>query len=483
MGLAPRGLTSRLMLTYVLLVLLSVGGLILWVGAQLQTATMEQEEHNLEVQAQLVANALRGAIGGGDDHDIRSTATLQSLVNAYAEESHLTANETPARVTVVDDHLRVLASSEPLVDQGVEHDHTEFKAARAGYEQYEIRWDEFTNEERVFVAAGIRGDEDVIAYLQLSVPTASIYAVIQRMWLGLFGVGGVIVALTALVSLVLARGIARPVQNLTRTSEAIAQGHLERRVTPEGPNEIERLGRAFNQMAGQLQELIRREKDFAAHAAHELRSPLTSLRLRLELVQNTARTNPEVLRTYLAQMEREVAHLQRVVEQLLTLAAMEDGAHAPRTNFDPAPLLYDLTDELSALVHESNVQLRVEVADHLPPVHANAEQVRMAVRNLLENAFKYTPAQGTVTLGATADKDFVEIAVSDTGVGIPAEALPHIFDRFYRADTAQRNGVRGSGLGLTLARAMVEANDGHLAVASEAGKGSVFTVQLPRERH
>jgi signal transduction histidine kinase len=125
----------------------------------------------------------------------------------------------------------------------------------------------------------------------------------------------------------------------------------------------------------------------------------------------------------------------------------------------------------------------VEVADHLPPVHANAEQVRMAVRNLLENAFKYTPAHGTVTLGAAVNKDFVEIEVRDTGVGIPAEALPHIFDRFYRAEPAQRNGVRGSGLGLTLARAMVEANDGHIAVASEAGTGSVFTIQLPRERH
>lgn len=482
MPFVPRDLTRRLMLTYVLLVLLSVGGLIVWMGFQLQASTLEQQEHNLEVQAQLVANALRGAFGGDEDTP-RNTSTLQNLVNAYAEESHLNAGDVPARVTVVDNALRVLASSEARVNQGAEQNHNEFVAARAGFEQHDIRWDEFSNEERVFVASAIRGDENIVAFAQLSMSTAPIYAMVQRIWLGLFGVGGVIVAMTALVSFVLARGIARPVENLTRTSEALAQGHLERRVTPDGPDEIERLGRAFNQMAEQLQGLITREKDFAAHAAHELRSPLTSLRLRLELLQNAARSNPDVARTYLAQMEREVAHLQRVVEQLLALASMEEGTHAARSNFDLAPLLYELTDELSARGHETDVQLQVEVADHLPPVHANAEQIRMAVRNLLENAFKYTPAQGTVRLGAAVLKDFVEIRVSDTGVGIPLEAQAHIFDRFYRADTAQRKGVRGSGLGLALTRAMVEANDGHVAVTSEPGIGSVFTIQLPRERN
>jgi two-component system sensor histidine kinase BaeS len=110
-------------------------------------------------------------------------------------------------------------------------------------------------------------------------------------------------------------------------------------------------------------------------------------------------------------------------------------------------------------------------------VHANPEQVRMAVRNLLENAFKYTPADGTVTLGARALGDVVEITVSDTGVGIPREALPHIFDRFYRADGS---GTRGSGLGLALARALAEANGGQIGVTSEMGRGSEFTVQLPR---
>lgn len=474
----PHGLTSRLLLTYVLLVLLSVGGLIVWTGVRLQAALVEQQQHALGIQAQLVANALRKELGDEKSHS--DPAQLETLLDSYARASQSRTNAVPVRVTVVDDHLRVVASSDSRVAQGKEHDHAEFQAARAGYEQSDIRWDEFTNQERLFVATAVQGEHDVSALVQLSVSTEQLYAGVRQMWLGLLGAGAIILALTVLVSLGLANGIARPIQKLTRTSEAIARGELERRVEPEGPDEIERLGVAFNRMTEQLQELITREKQFAANAAHELRSPLTSLRLRLELVQNAARDNPTVSRNYLAQMERELVHLQRVVDQLLVLAALEDGARAPRTDFDPAPLLYDLADEMSPLVHEGEVELRVQVADHLPPIHANADQVRMAVRNLLENAIKYTPPHGTVVLSGTGNTDAVEFAVSDTGVGIPAEALPHIFDRFYRVDTARRDHISGSGLGLALAHFIIQANDGQLSVTSELGKGSTFSIRLPR---
>ena len=471
-------LASRLVLTYVLLVSVSVGGLIVWTGAQLQQATFAQQEHNLEIQAQLVANALRDAFG--EEHKERNLPALEQLANAYAETSRVSASDAPARITVVDDKLRVLASSDPNVVAGKEDNHPEFVSARAGFEQHDVRWDEFANQERVFVASPIRGEDDAVAYVQLSMSTAPIHAAIRQMWFGLVGAGALIVALTIVVSVLLARGIARPVQRLTRASEEVARGNLDLRVEPQGPDEVERLGRAFNRMTAQLQELITREQEFAANAAHELRSPLTSLRLRLELLQNAAHTDPQVTTRYLAQMEYQVIALQRVVDQLLALAALDEGIRAARVSFDPAPLLYDLADSLSPLVQNAQVRFEIDVPEHLPHVYANAEQLRMAVRNLLDNAIKYTPAHGSVSLAASAQNNAVEIAVHDTGSGIPPDALAHIFERFYRTADARSQGARGSGLGLALTRSLVQANDGHIDVASQPGQGSTFTIRLPQ---
>lgn len=473
-----QSLSSRLLLTYLILVTLSVGGLILWSGTRLQAATFEQESHNLATQAQLIAGAMRQAFGESD-HENGMPSSLKALVAAYAEEANTSGSLTHARVTVVDRRLGVLISTEPKVNPGREDNHPEFIAARAEAPQADIRQDEFTGEERIFVAAPVRGEDSVSAYVQLSVSTAPLYESIRQMWLALLGVGGVMLLATAGVSLLLARGIARPVQTLTRASEAIAQGDLDRRVTPGGPDEIARLGHAFNRMTDRLQDLITRQQEFAGNAAHELRTPLTGLRLRLELLQDRAAREPLAARDDLRQMEHEVTHLQRVVEQLLALAALDQGAPATHRILDLAPLLYELTDQLSPLVSRAGVQLTVNVPPHLPPVDVNPEQIRMALRNLLDNAIKYTPTGGCVTLCAESHPDALEIAVVDTGEGIPAEALPHIFDRFYRVNQARDKRVRGSGLGLTLARSMIQANRGSIQVTSMAQRGSTFTIRLP----
>ncbi|MDL1897146.1 HAMP domain-containing protein [Anaerolineae bacterium CFX7] len=471
-------LGRRLALTYFLLALVSVGGLIVWSGVQLEQATWAQQAHNLEIQAQLVANALGSGFDESKEHK-RNALALQQLVNTYAAD-HLNDGDAPTRITVVDEKLRVLASSDARVQAGREDNHPEFVAARAGFEQPDIRRDEFANEERIFVAAPIRGQDDDLAFAQLSMSTRPIQSVLRQMWLGLLGAGALILVLTTVVSWWLARGIARPVQTLTNASEAIARGALARRVTPQGPDEIERLGRAFNRMTDQLQELIVREQEFAANAAHELRSPLTSLRLRLELLQDAARADPQMAARYVVQMERELVNLQRMVDQLLALATLEQSGCAARAALDLAPLLYELADEISPLVQAAQVQWRVDVPIHLPPVYANAEQLRMAVRNLLDNALKYTPANGLVTLHATTQTDCVVIEVSDTGSGIPSDALPHIFERFYRTADTRANRVRGSGLGLALTRSLVEANGGEICARSKLEEGSTFTLRLPQ---
>ncbi|MCL4395645.1 MAG: HAMP domain-containing histidine kinase, partial [Chloroflexi bacterium] len=362
-------------------------------------------------------------------------------------------------------------SSDSRVPAGAPENDVELTSARTGTAQYDIRLDEWTKQVRLFVAAPVVSDRrEPLGFVQLSVPMAPLYAAMQQTWLSLFGIAGAILLVTVIASAVLARQIAVPVQNLTATSEQIAAGRLDERVAPGGPGEIRRMGVAFNRMAERVQEMIGQQRAFVDNAAHELRTPLTSLRLRLEMLRTHGRNDPELTERYLAQMERDVGFLQRLVDHLLALATVEEGAEAPRMSLEPARLLHELADALAPLAQQEGVQLVVDVPDHLTRLRANPEQMAMLVRNLLDNAIKYAHGNGTVTLAARQVDSCLEISVADTGAGIPPDALPHIFDRFYRVDRARSRREGGVGLGLSLVRSIAEANGGRVEVNSRVGE-------------
>lgn len=505
--LLPRDLQGRLLLTYLALMALSLGVFISGTGRRLQVAAIEQAEHNLELEAFILANALREPLSKWAEGKDFERPALEDLVRFYADSIE-------GRVTMTDAELRILASSDERVPLRAEENHPEFVAARVGWEQHDIRQDEWSREERLFVAAPVvEEDQKTIGFVQLSMPMASIYDEIHQTWLSLLATGGIALIATALVSLILARQIARPIQMLTAVTEEIAAGSLEQRVTPAGPDEIQRLGRAFNRMAERVSDMLARQQAFVANAAHELRSPLASLRLRLEMLQTRACDNRELAQRYLSQMEQEVDRLRQLVDYLLALSALDEGKLPARLPLDLAPLLYELADEMSSLAWQAGLKLCVDVPPHLPPIVANAEQMRIAVRNLLDNAIKYTPAGGQITLrvmvanleegdrrpGEQKRSPFairylsalarpavvgdqpsaVVIEVADTGIGIPTEALPYIFERFYRVEKAQSRRQGGAGLGLALVRSIIEAHGGRIEVRSQLGAGSVFTLILP----
>ncbi len=467
-------LSGRLLITYVTLMIVGLGGVIVWTGQQITAQHVQQAEHQLELQAHIIANALREPFDHPRTDASSGGRSLQDLIGSYA-------SNIDGRVTLVDANLNVVATSDPAVPTHREDDRPEFIAARAGGEHFDIRWDEWTKEERLFVAAPVAGGEHgaPAGFIQLSVPMLPIYTQMSETWLMLGGVGCIVLLLTVLASTLLARQIAIPVQHLTVTSEQIAAGRLDERVAPAGPSEIRRLGQAFNRMAERVQEMIAAQREFVDNAAHELRSPLTGLRLRIEMLQTHGANDPELTRHYLDQMQHEVGYLQRLVDHLLALAAVEEGQPAEQVDLDLAPLLHELADEIGPLAQQAGVDLGVQLPDHLPCVEANGDQMRIVVRNLLDNAIKYTRTGGTVTLAARTQANDVEIEVADTGIGIPSEALPRVFDRFYRTDRARSRKQGGAGLGLALVRGIVDEHNGKIDVESREGQGSTFTVTLP----
>jgi len=219
--------------------------------------------------------------------------------------------------------------------------------------------------------------------------------------------------------------------------------------------------------------LVRR---FAADASHELKSPLTVVAGYLDVLRRGGSGDGDQLDRALEGMRKETDRMSRLVGDLVTLAHLEASGAARHDEIDLAPLVRELREEgqIRSAAHEFELQ-----APEVLLVRADVEGVRHAMRNLLDNAIRHTPPGGTITLGLKRNGSIASISIADTGEGIEPQHLPHVFNRFYRVDAARARSEGSAGLGLAITKAIAEANGGSVAVESEAGKGSVFTLRLP----
>jgi heavy metal sensor kinase len=313
------------------------------------------------------------------------------------------------------------------------------------------------------VARSLRGVEGaletLVAQIVLSLPVVLLLA-----WLG---------------GHVLAERALRPIDRITRTAAAIGADDLGRRIAHRGPaDEVGRLAATFDGMLERLQLAFERERRFAADASHELRTPLAALKGRIEVTLDRARTGPEY-RDALGALGREVDRLIRLSTDLLFLARL-DGASAPtkRRALDLSDLLGAVLDGVRPLAEAKGLELVEAVPAELRG-WGNADHLIRLFLNLLDNAVRYTPPGGRVTLRAEGDGARLRVVIADTGPGIPREHLPHVFERFYRVESHRAGGAGGAGLGLAIAHEIARWHGGTIAVASELGRGSVFTVDLP----
>lgn len=273
----------------------------------------------------------------------------------------------------------------------------------------------------------------------------------------------------------------RPVDQITRAAQTIGAHDLSQRLNLDLPDdEVGRLARTFDAMIARLDEAFHRQRRFTADASHELRTPLTIIKGDLSLALARPR-NAEYYRRVLAEVDEEVDGMGRLVERLLALArAGAEGVSLQRQATDLSALLADLVEQTRPLAEAKGLDLVAQIAPGLTAT-VDPDAVTQMMLNLLDNAIKYAPS-GRVRLSAhctAPDDDEVRIAVSDCGPGIPAEHLPHIFDRFYRVDRARSRQMGGAGLGLAIAHELVAAHGGKLTVHSVPGEGSTFTVHLP----
>ncbi len=289
-------------------------------------------------------------------------------------------------------------------------------------------------------------------------------------------VAGVLAGFVALaVGWVIARGITTPLREMVGATEAMARGDFSQRVTATSHDEIGTLARSFNQMAAELAETDRLRRDLVANVSHELRTPIAALQAQLEnLVDGVARPDIDTFQTMLDQTGR----LGRLVQQLLDLSRLESGTlPLDRRLFEVEPMLAHAIRE--SQLHAPGVQFEIEMVPRGFRLEADDERLHQVVANLVENAVRHSPLNGTVRVRATAAPDGARLEVIDEGPGIPEADAERVFERFYRSDSARSSHNGGAGLGLAIARWIVDLHGGDIRVARAEPHGCRMIVTLP----
>jgi signal transduction histidine kinase len=289
--------------------------------------------------------------------------------------------------------------------------------------------------------------------------------------------GALAAAVALIVARWLARGMTQPLRDMAGAARKMETGDYRQRVVTSSRDEVGQLAVAFNRMSSELENLERLRRDLVANVSHELKTPISALRAHLEnLLDGVETAQPETLQVMLAQSER----LGRLVDQLLELSRLESGdLPLDRSEVPLGPLVSRVMSEIDVTRSRRDVELAQDVPEDLPPVYADAERIYQVLFNLLDNAVRFTPAGGRVRVTAERNDGAVDVTVADTGPGIAAEHLPRVFERFYRVDTARSRDEGGTGIGLAIARSVVEAHGGRIWAESEPGRGSTFTFELP----
>jgi signal transduction histidine kinase len=278
--------------------------------------------------------------------------------------------------------------------------------------------------------------------------------------------------------------LARPIGLLRDGAHKIGEGNLHHRIRITTRDELGELAQEFNVMAARLQEVDRLKQDFVSNVTHELRSPLTSLRGYVELLlKESAGPLTSEQREFLIVVKNNSVRLARFIDNLLDVAKIEAGKielHPERV------LLQDLALEMSVvfrpMAQEKKIDFRIAIDPHLPPLWADADKMLEIFTNLLSNAFKFTPPAGQVALLAATENDHLHVRVTDTGIGIPPDALATVFNKFeqVKPTTGLARKTKGSGLGLTIVKGFVEAHGGRVWIESEQGRGTTVHVLLRR---
>lgn len=478
--MARRVLLAYLTLTAVVLLILEVP-----LGITYRDRQLDDLRAGVQADAVVLASFAEDGLESGRG----ASEALRSLATSYTKR-------TGGRVVVVDGSGSAVLDTEPRPGDATPRDFAsrpEIRTALAGRVQSGIRWSDTLHANLLYVAVPVASSGVVHGAVRVTFPTSAVDARVRRNWLTLALIAAATLMAATAAGVALARWVVRPLRTLEAATTALGHGALGTRIaSPAGPPELRRLAQAVNETAARLEELVGSQEAFVADASHQLRTPLTSLRLRLELLETSLADRPaagdqadqtqQADRADQAEQAaaalREVARLSRLVDGLLALARAErTGASATAEPVDLGALLRERAEAWQPVAEDESVHL--EVGTTAAMALATPDRLAQVVDNLIANAIEASSPGSTVRVEARSMPHSAEIHVVDQGRGLTDEERARAFDRFW-SGRREPGRLGGSGLGLSIVRKLVEADGGQVALHAGEGGGIDATVVLPR---
>ncbi len=466
-----RSIRWRLLATHLVVILLALSFLGVHLARDAETRYLAQVQTGLLAQARLFAVHLRDAVATRD----------QARIQAELEVAQLLGNP---QVIIIDRDQSVMASR-PTVPEARLQQHL----GREGV-LLALRGQESAGAGQaggvpvVFGAVPIRAGkagagEMVIGAVYLALPLVELAEQLRHIRVFVAWTILVTILWAALVSLLLAGRLAGPMQEMRAATGRMAAGDLAARVPVRTADELGELARSLNYMAAEIERLDAMRREFVADASHELRTPVANLAVAVEALKESVPTPDPAAAPLLDAIEREADRLRALVDALLDLSAIESGrVHLRLVTTDLGALARDVVGSFRPRAAQQGVALELAGTEGGPSVLADPDRTAQVLGNLLDNALRFTPSGGRVTVSVAGQRGKAIVRVDDTGPGIPVGDLPHIFDRFFKSDRS-RSGRGGAGLGLAIARRLLVAQGGEITAENRSGGGARFTVTLP----
>ena len=463
----PRSIRARLITLYVVtlsLIFVCFGGYTYWGFKQYLIRSLQQ---TLTRRAHQIASTILS------DMPQRGASYVSSEIQArYAPE----LNERFIRITdhaghtIYESKNAIVLSKPPAITLGDENETKPFSREETPQAREHLQ----------VVAIGYRLSDGTAYLVEVGASENDVFVALNGLLLTLSLGFPVFIGLTSVGAYILLGRALRPVDQIVRAAERITLQNLSQRLPiPDTGDEVERLSLALNRMIQRLDEAFQLTTRFTADASHELRTPLTIMRGELESLLKEERLNEDQA-TQIESVLEEAERLTQIVEGLLLMSRLEAGeSQMSKDPVDFASLVADTAEQMTPLAEDKSVVLICEAGGEVM-VEANEVRLRQVVVNLLDNAIKYTPEGGKITVRVQAESGLAVLEVIDNGIGISSDALPHVFERFYRSEQIQARKARGTGLGLSMVLTIVEAHSGKVSVKSRENEGAYFRVELPR---